>query len=303
MPCQIWLCFGLSRLLADELIFYLVYKPFSVSPPVCDPRMPLGAHRQRTHRHRVQSHVQAQRAGQKLMCYSAQIERDWRKYLRVMGTEATLDLGDFIKKYWWRQNEFPSMKIPKAVDAWFADPQNGDEQKIAAFIEAFNDQEISKLEQETFKQKKRLADAQRALAIKKQRRPSMISAPRQARLNGHSANSATSSGQTSSRATLESFPAGSCQCLWSHWEEAGEALDRQSSRTSRLPKSLRLVTIAASFRSRKEISTRGLILIQQTSTRCRRFLRIVLDRITSTGWQLSVDCYVRAELTRLCKRR
>ncbi len=100
------------------------------------------------------------------MCYSAQIERDWRKYLRVMGTEATLDLGDFIKKYWWRQNEFPSMKIPKAVDAWFADPQNGDEQKIAAFIEAFNDQEISKLEQETFKQKKRLADAQRALAIK-----------------------------------------------------------------------------------------------------------------------------------------
>ena len=41
------------------------------------------------------------------MCYSVQIERDWRKYLRVMGTEATLNLEDFIKKYWWRQNEFP----------------------------------------------------------------------------------------------------------------------------------------------------------------------------------------------------
>ena len=83
-----------------------------------------------------------------------------------MGTEATLSLEDFIKKYWWRQNEFPSMKIPKAVDAWFADPKNGDEQKIAAFIEHFNDKEIVKLEQEVFKQKKRLNDAERALAVK-----------------------------------------------------------------------------------------------------------------------------------------
>ena len=100
------------------------------------------------------------------MCYSAQIERDWRKYLRVMGTEATLNLEDFIEKYWWRQHEFPSMKIPKAVDAWFADPRNGDEQKIAAFIEDFNDKEIAKLEQELFKQKKRLADAERSLQAK-----------------------------------------------------------------------------------------------------------------------------------------
>ena len=100
------------------------------------------------------------------MCYSAQIERDWRKYLRVLGAEATLNLDDFIKKYWWRQHEFPSMKIPKAVDAWFTNPQNGDEQKIAAFIDDFNDKEIAKLEQEVFKQKKRLNDAERALAVK-----------------------------------------------------------------------------------------------------------------------------------------
>jgi hypothetical protein len=99
------------------------------------------------------------------MCYSAQIERDWRKYLRVMGTEGTLN-EDFIKKYWWRQNEFPSMKIPKAVDAWFANPQNGDEQKIAAFVEAFNDQEVAKLERLLFQQKKRRADAERSLQTK-----------------------------------------------------------------------------------------------------------------------------------------
>lgn len=33
------------------------------------------------------------------MCYSAQIERDWRKNLRVIGTEATPNLDDFLKKY------------------------------------------------------------------------------------------------------------------------------------------------------------------------------------------------------------
>src|SRR6201992_801165 len=83
-----------------------------------------------------------------------------------MGTEATLNLEDFIKKYWWRQHEFPSMKIPKAVDSWFSNPQNGDEQKIAAFIEDFNDKEIAKFEQEVFKQRKRVADAQRTLQTK-----------------------------------------------------------------------------------------------------------------------------------------
>lgn len=100
------------------------------------------------------------------MCYSAQIERDWRKYLRVMGTEATLNLADFIKKYWWRQNEFPSMKIPKAVDAWFTREGNGDQAKIADMIETFNEKDIASLEQEMFKQKKRLADAERTLQTK-----------------------------------------------------------------------------------------------------------------------------------------
>jgi len=100
------------------------------------------------------------------MCYSAQIERDWRKYLRVVGPEKGLNLEDFIRKYWWREHDFPSMKIPKAVDAWFANPQNGDEQKLAGFIRDFNDKEIASLEQEVFKQKKRLVEAERSLQSK-----------------------------------------------------------------------------------------------------------------------------------------
>jgi len=100
------------------------------------------------------------------MCYSAQIERDYGRYLRVVGPDNALSKEDFVRKYWERQHEFPSMKIPKAVDAWFANPRDGDEQKIAAFVEDFNDKEISKLEQELFKQKKRLADAERSLQAK-----------------------------------------------------------------------------------------------------------------------------------------
>src|ERR1700722_14235999 len=100
------------------------------------------------------------------MCYSAQIERDWNKYVRIVGPDAALNLEDFIKKYWWRQHEFPSMKIPKAVDAWFTRDDNGDQAKIADMIETFNEREIAKLEQELFKQKKRRADAERSLQAK-----------------------------------------------------------------------------------------------------------------------------------------
>ena len=100
------------------------------------------------------------------MCYSAQIERDWRKYMRIVGPDAALNLQDFIKKYWWRQHEFPSMKIPKAVDAWFTRDGNDDQAKIADMIETFNEREIAKLEQELFRQKKRRADAERSLQTK-----------------------------------------------------------------------------------------------------------------------------------------
>jgi hypothetical protein len=100
------------------------------------------------------------------MFYSAQIERELRTYTRVVGRDAALNPEDFIKKYWWRQHGLPSMKIPKAVDAWFTADENGDQAKLAAMIEVFNDCEIVKLEQEVFKQKKRLADAERALKIK-----------------------------------------------------------------------------------------------------------------------------------------
>jgi hypothetical protein len=73
---------------------------------------------------------------------------------------------DFINKYWERQESLPSMKIPKAVDAWFADPKTEDERKIAAMIRDYDAKQLAKFEQEIFKQRKRLADAERSLQSK-----------------------------------------------------------------------------------------------------------------------------------------
>src|SRR3569832_2010521 len=94
------------------------------------------------------------------MCYSAQIWQDYRRYVRAWG--ADISLKDFVRLYWDRQAH-PRIKIAKAMDAAFAQPQNDDERQIKALIDAFDAQQKSKLEQELFKQRKRLADAERTL--------------------------------------------------------------------------------------------------------------------------------------------
>jgi hypothetical protein len=88
------------------------------------------------------------------MCYSAQIERDWNKYVRVVGSDAAMNLEDFVKKYkkyWWRQNKSPSIKIPKAIDAWFAKPETDEARSAAKMIADFNADRAATIEQEIFK--------------------------------------------------------------------------------------------------------------------------------------------------------
>ncbi len=99
------------------------------------------------------------------MCYSAMIERDYGRYMRVVGPDKAMSIEDFIKVYWWRQLELP-VKMPKAIDAWFLNPRNDEEAQIAKMIRGYDAQQIGKLEQELFAQKKRLADAERSLQTK-----------------------------------------------------------------------------------------------------------------------------------------
>jgi putative SOS response-associated peptidase YedK len=97
------------------------------------------------------------------MCYSAQIEADYRRYIREFG--ATLSIKEFFDIFWRRKTD-TKVKIPKAMEAAFADPMTDVEREIKVLIDEFAAEQETKFQQELFKQKKRLADAQRVLHAK-----------------------------------------------------------------------------------------------------------------------------------------
>jgi putative SOS response-associated peptidase YedK len=97
------------------------------------------------------------------MCYSAQVWQDYRSYVHVYG--ADVSIREFVRLYWERQGGSKT-KIPKAMDAAFADPRDDDQREIKTMIDQFDAEQASKLEQEVFKQRKRLADAERTLQTK-----------------------------------------------------------------------------------------------------------------------------------------
>ena len=94
------------------------------------------------------------------MCYSAQIWQNYRKYVRAYG--ADIDFEAFVRLYFDRETN-AKIKIAKAMDAAFTVPANDAERRIKALIDEHDRQQTVKLEQELFKQRKRLADAERTL--------------------------------------------------------------------------------------------------------------------------------------------
>jgi putative SOS response-associated peptidase YedK len=97
------------------------------------------------------------------MCYSAQIKANYGEYVRQFG--AHMSIGDFVELFYHRQTN-SRIKVPKSLRAEFAEPHSDEERTIAELIEAFNAAQTTKLEQELFRQRKRLADAERALQTK-----------------------------------------------------------------------------------------------------------------------------------------
>lgn len=95
------------------------------------------------------------------MCYSAQIQADYRKFVRTFG--ALMDIEEFARLFFERAEGIGKAKIPKAMEDAFADPQTNAEREIHASIARFNADQAARLEQELFKQRKRLADAERSL--------------------------------------------------------------------------------------------------------------------------------------------
>src|ERR1700686_3323556 len=110
-----------------------------------------------------QSNSRRTRKKEARMCYSAQIEADYRKYVHMFG--AQMSIREFARLYWERA-EGSKAKIPKAMDDVFSNPQSEDENAIKALIDRFNAEQVTKLEQELFKQRTRLVEAERALQSK-----------------------------------------------------------------------------------------------------------------------------------------
>ncbi len=97
------------------------------------------------------------------MCYSAMAWENYRDYVREFG--ADIDIRQFVRLYGDRGHG-ARIKIPKAMDAAFANPATDDEREIKALIDAYSGQEATKLERELFKQRTRLVDAERTLQTK-----------------------------------------------------------------------------------------------------------------------------------------
>lgn len=97
------------------------------------------------------------------MCYSAQVQQAYLTYLKRTGAE--MDLDQFLEIFGARVSD-SSIRIPRAVERWFDSPANDKESRIKSCIDQYRSAEISRLEKEIFAQKKRLADAGRALSAK-----------------------------------------------------------------------------------------------------------------------------------------
>ena len=98
------------------------------------------------------------------MCYSAQIEADYKRFVHEYGAIMSLDeFTRMVVEYF----ENPKMHVPKAMTAPFLEsPETDEERKIAEVIRARMAADEVELLQELTKQTERLEKAQQALAVK-----------------------------------------------------------------------------------------------------------------------------------------
>jgi len=97
------------------------------------------------------------------MCYSAQIQADYKKLVRNYG--AVMSLEDFAKLYFHDPGK-ARPKTPKAMDDGFLLSDQAEVAAIAAEIREWNQDEAARWEEQLFAQKTRLNTAERALQTK-----------------------------------------------------------------------------------------------------------------------------------------
>lgn len=97
------------------------------------------------------------------MCYSAQVRQDYHDFVRLHG--AHVDIQEYVRLY-----RASAARITKAMDASFRNPQTAEEREIQRLIAERNRTNAARWQQELFKQRRRLADAERALQTKPTRK-------------------------------------------------------------------------------------------------------------------------------------
>ncbi len=98
------------------------------------------------------------------MCYSAQIEAAYTKFVRKFG--AVLDKKAFAKMWLHDEGKERRPRTPRALDLSFLTSDDPDVAGIAQEIRQWDAEDVAQLETELFRQAKRLADAERKLATK-----------------------------------------------------------------------------------------------------------------------------------------
>src|SRR3954471_6944787 len=97
------------------------------------------------------------------MCYSAMAVADLRSIEREY--VATSDF-EALHEIFWRRHHERNVTISKALELNFENPRDSQEQRIRDVIVEYRTSRTRELEQELFKQKKRLGDAERTLKTK-----------------------------------------------------------------------------------------------------------------------------------------
>jgi hypothetical protein len=99
------------------------------------------------------------------MCYSAEVYAAYDKYVVLFG--ARMSIKEFYELFYRRGHDPEAkIKVPKAMELAFAAPKTDEERAVTELIDDFNAREATRIEQELFALRKRLADAERALATK-----------------------------------------------------------------------------------------------------------------------------------------
>lgn len=97
------------------------------------------------------------------MCYSAQIAEEYRKFVRATGS--AIDIESYVRVYWWREGEEGRRrpKVPRAIEREILEHGPAE---VAELIRQWDAWEVGQLTREIFTQRRRVADAERALRAK-----------------------------------------------------------------------------------------------------------------------------------------